>query len=814
MNISIDNIKKLDENDIYGVLRHMFTSLYKNYDYMFTEDEFKLMVLSEIKESKTTYLGDVDYNVYINDIVNDKIISCLNSNKQVDIINKYINKNFNTVSDFKYSISCLKKLDYFLETYNLELNPNMLMELINNNKIFCESIELLVNKYRKQIVSGNLEYIFDDYRIVLIIETYCMINNIEIKEKEEVLADDKDMNSSDSVKSYLNEIGKIPLLSREEEIELAKKVASGDELARTKFIESNLRLVVNIAKKNIGRGVDFLDLIQEGNMGLTTAVDRYDVNVGCKFSTYASWWIRQAIIRSVEEKGRVIRIPSYVYQKFSEYRNVERKLEIKYNRTPTIDEIAKEMKISVNEANRLYQLQADTVSLNKFVNEEEDTELVDLLIADEDDTIDDVDYQFLKSDVNKLLNNSGLKPREIEIICLRYGLLNGVPMTLLAIGEKMNISRERIRQIEAKAIKKLKCSRHIGSLVTYMDDPEKIIKNINGERISHNEYILKTEGTIYEILKDYSSKEVNLVISKLTNEEKELLRLKYGENLNKPNYGILTKDQRYKFNVILLPKIRRMLKNGLKNFKNKTIYEMLKDYPSEDVDLVLKTLSNDDKELLKIRYGNDLRNPVYGKLDDAQRQDLYRIIYRLKKTLSNKEVAVKARVAKTIYQFFEDYSKEEIDLVLEELSVEDKELLKIRYGNDLENPKISKLDTLQSNKFYSVLIPRIKKKLKIMKENSNNLEHDEMIKEDYIKLLDEIKKSDNQDLYGFDDKEKVVIFLKFGYIDGKYFSDGAISKFLEIDIQEVIKIKEKFLMISREQKDLNNEKAKNRIRKK
>ena len=251
MNINIDNIKNLDEFKIYEVLKHMFTSLYKNYDYIFTYEEFKEIVIEQIRKSKETYMGNVNYSKYIKDLVNDYVYgivnSYLNSSEQIDI-NKYVDKNFNSVSNFKEAISCLEKLEYFLEIYNLEINPNMLFELINNNKIFSSSIELIVNNYHKQIVSGNLEYIIDDYKITVIIETYCVVNNIEIQEKEDNY-DDIDIDLSDSVRMYLNEIGKIPLLSQEEEIVLAKKVALGDELAREKLMESNLRLVVSIAKK-------------------------------------------------------------------------------------------------------------------------------------------------------------------------------------------------------------------------------------------------------------------------------------------------------------------------------------------------------------------------------------------------------------------------------------------------------------------------------------------------------------------------------------------------------------------------------------
>jgi len=645
MNINIDNIKNLDEFKIYEVLKHMFTSLYKDYDYIFTYEEFKEIVLDRIRNSKEDYLGNIDYNIYIKDLVNDYvkdiIVSYLNSDRQIDLINKYINKNFNNILDFKEAISCLKKLEYFLENYNIEMNPNMLFELINKNRIFSNLIELIVNKYHKQIVSGKLEYILDDYKLIVIIETYCSLNNIEIKEKEENY-DDIDVDYSDSVRIYLNEIGKAPLLSYEEEIMLAKKVALGDEEARKKFIESNLRLVVTVAKKYTDMGMDFLDVIQEGNIGLAKAVDKYDVSFGCRFSTYATWWIRQCILRAIEEKSKTIRVPSHMYELFSKYKEVVQILSLKHDRSPSLNEIAREMGISISQTNKLYQLQADTISLNKLVGDEEDTELGDLIV-DENTNLDYLNYSFLKEDVIQVLNSCNLKPKEIEVLTLRYGLYGKPRMTLEAIGKKMNVSRERVRQIEAKAFKKIRLSKQIDKLLAYMDDPDKILKNINNEKKKNNDEALNNNKTIYELFDGHSKKEIDLVISTLTIHEKELLRLRYGEDLNNPVFRELEKEYRDLFYNLLIPKIMKELKYKTAGPSPKTIYELMDEYSKKEIDYVISKLTTQERELIKLKYGDDLSHPIFGMMTKQQNQKFYNLMRKIRKYLNNNKTNIKVK---------------------------------------------------------------------------------------------------------------------------------------------------------------------------
>ena len=261
--------------------------------------------------------------------------------------------------------------------------------------------------------------------------------------------------SDDPVKIYLKEIGNYPLLSMEEEVELAKKIAQGDQDASDRLTESNLRLVVSIAKKYVGRGLSFLDLIQEGNLGLIKAVDKFDYTKGYKFSTYATWWIRQAITRSIADQSRTIRIPVHMSEVINKAYRVSRSLLQELGREPTEEEIAAEMNLPVEKVREIMKISADPISLDTPIGEEDDSHLGDFI---KDDTImgpeEAATYTMLQDQIKKLLTT--LSEREQRVLVLRFGLLDGRTRTLEEVGKEFNVTRERIRQIEAKALRKLR----------------------------------------------------------------------------------------------------------------------------------------------------------------------------------------------------------------------------------------------------------------------------------------------------------------------------------------------------------------------
>ena len=272
----------------------------------------------------------------------------------------------------------------------------------------------------------------------------------------------------DPVRMYLKEIGKVPLLSAEEEIELAKKMEQGDENANKRLAEANLRLVVSIAKRYVGRGMLFLDLIQEGNLGLIKAVEKFDYRKGYKFSTYATWWIRQAITRAIADQARTIRIPVHMVETINKLIRVSRQLLQELGREPTPEEIAEEMDMPVDRVREILKISQEPVSLETPIGEEEDSHLGDFI---QDDNVpvpaDAAAFTLLKEQLVEVLGT--LTEREQKVLRLRFGLDDGRARTLEEVGKEFNVTRERIRQIEAKALRKLRHPSRSRKLKDYLD---------------------------------------------------------------------------------------------------------------------------------------------------------------------------------------------------------------------------------------------------------------------------------------------------------------------------------------------------------
>ena len=264
-----------------------------------------------------------------------------------------------------------------------------------------------------------------------------------------------DVGLDDPVKMYLKDIGQVPLLTTDEELELAQKMSEGQEAAKKRLSEANLRLVVSIAKRYVGRGMLFLDLIQEGNLGLMKAVEKFDYQKGFKFSTYATWWIRQSITRAIADQARTIRIPVHMVETINRLVREQRILLQELGREPTLEELAERMGVSIERVSEIQKIAQDPVSLETPIGEEEDSHLGDFIEDDKTPTASDsVASTMLKEQIARVLDT--LTPREEKVLRLRYGIDDGRPRTLEEVGKEFNVTRERIRQIEAKALKKLR----------------------------------------------------------------------------------------------------------------------------------------------------------------------------------------------------------------------------------------------------------------------------------------------------------------------------------------------------------------------
>ena len=295
----------------------------------------------------------------------------------------------------------------------------------------------------------------------------------DLEEVEEIKLDDMNTTSmegisvDDPVRMYLREIGRIPLLTFDEELDLAKRILDNDEEAKQKLAESNLRLVVSIAKKYVGRGMLFLDLIQEGNMGLIKAVEKFDYTKGFKFSTYATWWIRQAITRAIADQARTIRIPVHMVETINKLIRTSRHLLQQLGREPTPEEIAAEMEIPVEKVMEIQKIAQDPVSLETPIGEEDDSHLGDFIPDDESPAPQDsAAYTLLKEQLEEVMQT--LTPREAKVLKLRFGLEDGKARTLEEVGREFQVTRERIRQIEAKALRKLRHPSRSKRLKDYM----------------------------------------------------------------------------------------------------------------------------------------------------------------------------------------------------------------------------------------------------------------------------------------------------------------------------------------------------------
>ena len=294
------------------------------------------------------------------------------------------------------------------------------------------------------------------------------------EEAEEIILNDeditKDININDPVRMYLKEIGRISLLSSTEEMEISRRVADGDEEAKRILAESNLRLVVSIAKRYVGRGLLFLDLIQEGNIGLMKAVEKFDYDKGYKFSTYATWWIRQAITRAIADQARTIRIPVHMVETINKMTRIQRQMTQDLGREPTAEEIAEKMDgdMTPEKVRQIQRINLEPVSLETPIGEEDDSHLGDFI--EDKEVITPNEYasnELLKNELQKILND--LTPREAKVLKLRYGLDDGRPHTLEEVGKEFNVTRERIRQIEAKALRKLRHPSRSKKLGDYRD---------------------------------------------------------------------------------------------------------------------------------------------------------------------------------------------------------------------------------------------------------------------------------------------------------------------------------------------------------
>ena len=403
-----------------------------------------------------------------------------------DVVIKYVVDEEAPAGVIAQSLKAGRKVNEFSE---IKLKVNQKEE--KEKELDKDKVKKIIDKAKKdgKITYGELATQLGDANTEQIEEVFDTFENMgvnvfseeleepdfeDLEDVEEIKLEDLDVtnfdgvNVDDPVRMYLREIGKIPLLTYDQEIAIAKDVLAGDEEAKQKLAESNLRLVVSIAKKYVGRGMLFLDLIQEGNMGLIKAVEKFDYTKGYKFSTYATWWIRQAITRAIADQARTIRIPVHMVETINKLIRTSRDLLQRLGREPTPEEISKEMELPVEKVLEIQKIAQDPVSLETPIGEEDDSHLGDF-IQDDDSPApqDSVAYTLLREQLEDVMNT--LTPREAKVLKLRFGLEDGKARTLEEVGKEFQVTRERIRQIEAKALRKLRHPSRSKKLKDYMN---------------------------------------------------------------------------------------------------------------------------------------------------------------------------------------------------------------------------------------------------------------------------------------------------------------------------------------------------------
>lgn len=411
--------------------------------------------------NKYSYIKNKDVQKEIVDIIETEVAKDKNvpfSTIESIVSEKYSSQSNKQLPDDKDSVTALINQ---LNNCDSDLTVDDYLKLIKDNSELEEKLLELVstfdiNSNDELVISNNIE----DKTIIKLIKIYCMENGIAIQGEASSYSDD-------TVSQYLKETSKYNLLTQEEEYELAKKIQNGDKIAKNKLIESNLRLFISIAKKYTNRGVQLEDLIQEGNIGLMNAVDKFDIDKGCRFSTYATWWIRQAILRSIYNKGRSIRLPIHLSEEINRYYATKSKMAKELCRYPTDEEVAERMNLSVDRVRKLKLHEQETISLDVKVGEDEETCLGEFVATDDGQTAEDYALEnILCEDIETILSTS-LTPKEKEIIKLRFGIDGIGPLTLEDISKNYNVTRERIRQIETKAIQKLKRPSSVKRLIDY-----------------------------------------------------------------------------------------------------------------------------------------------------------------------------------------------------------------------------------------------------------------------------------------------------------------------------------------------------------
>lgn len=588
MLLDIGSIQTMTFEEIYLKLEPMISLIKKEYSYAGLSNAiFNKCVMNGIKQAYIHFFEklptnpDLLFESSIRNNLNHTIkLSFSNKNHLVEVFKSYCEKNIVASIDSNHLLNELLKISTFFNNYNCFPNSEVLIEIINTNDVVNNLLSRFVKSYSKVIQDNKLESIVNDDFLLDFIELYCLSNDV-IKYDTD-LEDNSLLNDSsyieDSTNAYLKEI-MLPLLTKEEEKVLLNRLANGDTDARKILIERNLRLVVYVAKKFRGKGLPFLDLIQEGNIGLVKAIDNFDLSKNVRLSTYAVFWVRQYIRKAIFDKSRMIRIPIHQFEQYNNYDKVLKQLENEKGRKVTEKELAKELDVSLERVRQYYMDRENVISINElaFSEDDNDSEIGDMIPLSDKDLQDVVINNVLFDDLNELFDKCNLNSREKQILTYYYGL-GGCPiLNEKELGKMFNVTNRRISQIQISALEKIRKSKYISDFAVYMQDIEKakerviyngekdryVYRHINNKVANEKSFVIKRDGkSIYSYFFEYPEEQVTEVLKSLSDRDLDILHERYGEDFLNPVYNkrmsMIDKNFIY---ADIFPKMKRILEN-------------------------------------------------------------------------------------------------------------------------------------------------------------------------------------------------------------------------------------------------------------